>query len=100
VVVLAGAVVAWGSLLERRAMEMRQSEKNRSLDATLENHLQQHIVAHFDDLFPGWEIFDDSSATVEASDHDSKPSGVRYRTGAGEIDSLCLNWQGDSLVPD
>ena len=98
VIALVGAIAAWDYFVERRAQKRKESENYRSLDSILESHLEQHILAHFDDLFPGWEIFDDSPTRADTSDQDSKPSGVRYRTGAGEIDILCVDRQGDFVV--
>jgi len=98
VTVLVGAIGAWDYFAERREQKRKEAERYRSLDSILEGHLEQHIVTNFDDLFPGWEIFDDSPESVDASDQNNKPSGVRYRTDAGEIDILCLDRQGDFVV--
>ena len=93
-----GAIIAWDYFAERRKRKGKESERYRSLDDILESHLEQHIVTNFDDLFPGWEIFDDSPESVDTSDQNGKPSGVRYRTGAGEIDILCVDRQGNLVV--
>lgn len=45
-------------------------------------------------LFPAWVIYTTESSGVD----DSKPSGIRYRTPAGEIDLRCTDEEDDLIV--
>jgi hypothetical protein len=96
VLALIAATIAWDYFVERK--EKQASESPPTLDSILESHLEEYVVAHFDALFPGWEIFDDSPEGAVSSDEKGKPTGVRYRTDAGEIDILCVDRQGDFVV--
>ena len=98
VLALVGILVAWDYLTERKTQKKRASEGLSTLDSILESHLEEHIVAHFDTLFPDWKIFDDSPESTIDLEESSKPTGIRYRTSAGEIDILCIDRQGDFVV--
>jgi hypothetical protein len=96
VLALIGIIIAWDYFTQRK--EKQASESSPTLDGILESHLEEYILTHFDALFPGWEIFDDFPESKAKSDENSKPSGVRYRTSAGEIDILCVDRRGDFVV--
>ena len=93
---LIGAIMAWDYFVERK--EKQASESPPTLDSILESHLEEYVVAHFDALFPGWEIFDDSPEGAVSSDEKGKPTGVRYRTDAGEIDILSSGLNGKRII--
>jgi hypothetical protein len=97
VLTLIGIVMAWDYLAERKTREKR-AEGSPTLDSILESHLEEYIVTHFDTLFPNWKIFDDSPTSTTDSDENGKPTGVRYRTSAGEIDILCIDRRGNFVV--
>lgn len=98
VLVLIGIIVAWDYYAERKSQKERASERPITLDNILESHLEEYIVEHFDALFPGWKIFDDSPESAGSPNEKGKPTGIRYRTTAGEIDLLCVDRQGDLVV--
>ncbi len=92
-----GVIAVWDYFAERRARGKRP-KRPPTLDSILESHLEQYIVEHFDALFPGWEIYDDSPEGVTNSGKCNKPTGIRRRTKAGEIDILCTDRKGDFVV--
>ena len=105
---LAGAVIgvlaavgilgAWDYLAERRAQKKQPLTLDDTFDTISESQLEQYIVEHFDALFPGWRIFDDSPESAINSNEGHRPTGIRYRTEAGEIDLLCVDRQGHLVV--
>jgi RecB family endonuclease NucS len=63
-------------------------------DDILERHLEEFVVSNFAQLFPGWAIY----TTDSSLSHNSKSSGIRYRTPAGEIDLLCIDENSNLVV--
>ena len=63
-------------------------------DEILERHLEELVVSNFDHLFPGWAIYSTDAIGVD----NARPSGVRYRTPAGEIDLLCTDEDNNLVV--
>ncbi|RLI53114.1 MAG: hypothetical protein DRP09_16495 [Candidatus Thorarchaeota archaeon] len=96
VLALIGIIVVWDYFAQRK--ENQASESSLTLDSILESHLEEYITAHFETLFPGWKTFDDSPESKTKPDKNSRPTGIRYRTSAGEIDILCIDRQGDFVV--
>jgi len=98
VLVIVGGFVAW-DFWERWKERHRQPLRPRNVEEILERHLEKYLLEHFDDLFPGWQIFGQSEQfSLEAKQSSKRPSGVRYRTKAGEIDLLCLDSKGNLVV--
>ena len=95
---LMGILVAWDYYLERRAQKKQPLTLDDTFDSISESQLEQYIVEHFDVLFPGWQIFDDSPESAINSNEGHRPTGIRYRTEAGEIDLLCVDRQGNLVV--
>ena len=84
--VLLGSLVLWDEYTRRKTRTEKPAKP--SLDEILERHLEEYIVQHFSDLFPGWRIYSDNP---HDSMDDQKLSGIRLRTNiAGEIDLLCI----------
>lgn len=82
--VLLGSLVLWDEYTRRKTRTEKPAKP--SLDEILERHLEEYIVQHFSDLFPGWRIYSDNP---HDSMDDQKLSGIRLRTNiAGEIDLL------------
>jgi RecB family endonuclease NucS len=106
---IAGAVIGtltlWGGILlwdefQRRRTAKAKEEKRSGLDNILEKHLEEYIVQHFDELFPGWKIYDEESPGLKiprgARD---KPAGVQYKAGRGQfIDILCIDPNEELVV--
>ena len=95
---LIGMLLAWDYYAEKKQQRERAAKQQTLPDDILESHLEAYIAEHFDSLFPGWEIFDDSAETLADSDQQHRPLGIRYRTPAGEIDFLCVDRQGGLVV--
>jgi len=95
-VVIAAAVI-WDHF-DRRARRRARQNSDDFPHAILESRLEQYMVTHFDELFPGWTIFDDSPAASDASEQPRKPSGIQYKTRAGRIDMLCIDRKGHFVV--
>jgi hypothetical protein len=91
--ILIGGFTIWDEI-ERRKSKTRSP----SLNDILESHLEQCIVEHFNLLFPGWQIYNVPTMNADGSDSNDKPSGIRYRTEAGEIDILCTNSNNQFLI--
>jgi hypothetical protein len=93
---LLGGLLIWDEL-NRRKSSQSGPPKPPSLDDILESQLEQHIVRHFDTLFPGWRIYA-LNVNADSSDSDGRPIGIRYRTEAGEIDILCIDSEDNFVV--
>jgi hypothetical protein len=89
VVAVVGAFLVWDWLSQRRE---KAAKLRASTPLLLERDLEEYIVQHFAELFPAWSIYLDPQT---ASD---RPTGIRYRTKAGEIDILCQDAEGDFVV--
>jgi len=98
VLLLIGIVVVWDYVAEHRAQRKPGIERPRMFADILESHLEQYILERFQILFPGWQIYDEITESTGDSEPERKPSGVRYRTKAGEIDILCLDRKGNFVV--
>jgi hypothetical protein len=86
-----GAFAIWDYFDRRKAVTVLPLRKP-ALDDILEKHLEEFIVEHFNELFPGWRIYGDVG-------DETRPKGIRYRVrGAGEIDMLCLDDNNDFVV--
>ena len=95
-VVVAGILV-WDEF-ERRARSRKRAETQRFPVHILESQLEHYMVTHFNELFPGWTIFDDAAAASDASEQPVRPSGIQYKTRAGRIDMLCIDRKGHFVV--
>lgn len=96
VLVMIGIILIW-DYFDRRKAGTKSAVSKSGLDDLLESHLEEFILRRFDTLFPGWKIYD----VANPNNGNSKPKGVRYRTGAGavgEIDILCIDENGDFVV--
>lgn len=96
-----GMLVVLGGVLIVEEIGHRKSSRSgpskpASLDNILESQLEEHIVRHFETLFPGWRIYA-LNVNADGSAYEGRPKGIRYRTDAGEIDILCLDAE-DNLV--
>lgn len=96
-VTLVAALLVWDYFDRRKKLANPQinGQKPKSLhDDILERHLEELVIADFDQLFPGWTIYsvEADRASVE------NPAGIRYRTPAGEIDILCLDQENNFVV--
>ena len=78
-VTLVGGLFAWDAISSRAA---GRDQHRLSLEDILERRLQNHIVNHFVELFPGWELI-----------RPEYPAGPR-----GRIDLLCRDRRGDYVV--
>ncbi|MBL1130395.1 MAG: DUF91 domain-containing protein [Chloroflexi bacterium] len=89
----------WDYFDRRKAKNDQQPTQSKPakspLDDILESHLEEYIIAHFGELFPGWKIVDVESDTAAKM---IRPLGVRRRTEGGEIDILCTDNNGDFVV--
>lgn len=63
-------------------------------DDILERHLEELVVNNFEHLFPGWAIY----STDPTGSDGARPTGIRYRTPAGEIDFLCTDENNNLVV--
>jgi hypothetical protein len=101
VIVLLGVVVALVELSGRREERRKEAERclvaEDVLGSISESQLEQYLLDHFEELFPGWKIYDDTPQSM-ADAEERRPSGIRYRTKAGEIDMLCIDRRGDLVV--
>jgi len=95
--VLVGIMALWFYVSDRLAERKQAQKQPPTLDSILESYLEQYVVENFDCLFPGWKIFDEPPKDASQSEECRKPSGVRYRTDAGEIDILAVDPQ-ETLV--
>lgn len=96
ILALLGTFLVWEEL-DRRKSSRPGPAKPPSLDDILESQLEQHIVRHFDTLFPGWKIYA-LNVNADSSDSEGRPIGIRYRTEAGEIDILCVDSEDNFVV--
>jgi RecB family endonuclease NucS len=96
VLIILGGFLAWDEFNRRKEAKI-EPQKIISLDDILESHLEQHIVQHFDTLFPGWRIYA-LNINADSSTANVKPIGIRYRTEAGEIDILCVDSEDNFVV--
>jgi hypothetical protein len=94
---IVGIMALWFYVSDRLAERKQAKEQPPTLDSILESHLEQHVVKNFDRLFPGWKIYDEPPKGSNQSREGRRPSGVRYRTDAGEIDILATDPQ-EALV--
>ena len=88
VVLLVATFLIWDQYDRRKNAEARKF--NFPSSNILERHLEEQIIKEFDDLFPGWEIYNNGNR-----------NGVRFHTGlknAGVIDLLCTDVNGDFVV--
>lgn len=92
-----GIMALWFYISDRLAARKQVQKPPPTLESILESHLEQYVVKNFTRLFPGWKIFDEPLKGADGSGVERKPVGVRYRTGAGEIDILAVDPQ-DALV--
>ncbi len=98
VLISVGVIGVWVIIDERRIKQRQMQERRLTLESILERHLEQYLVEHFEILFPGWKIFDDASKKAVISTNGHRPTGIRYRTDAGEIDLLSIDPQGNFVV--
>ena len=87
-VIIIGAIAVWLYLTDPR-----RKRPPFTLGSIPESYLEEHIVKHFDTLFPGWRIFDDTPPDMANSDESRNPSGRQCHTKGGIIDLLCLDRQ-------
>lgn len=88
VVLLVATFLIWDQYDRRKNAEAKKF--GFSLSNILERQLEEQIIKEFDDLFPGWEIYNNGNR-----------NGVRFHTGlknAGVIDLLCTDANGDFVV--
>lgn len=79
---LVGVILLWDAIERRRTKnENKPLPKIPTLDDIFEKQLEQHILDHFTDLFPGWKIV-----------------GTQYKTKAGPIDILSTDEAGNFVV--
>lgn len=97
VIIILGMVFAWDEYNRRKETKIEPRKTIRSLEDILESHLEQHIVQHFDTLFPGWRIHT-LNIDIDSSAANARPMAIRYRTGAGEIDILCVDSEENFVV--
>lgn len=76
----------------------RASSDSGDIAKILERDLERHVIEHFQEYFPGWTILDSPTLSSNGSAPGRKPSGVRYRTEAGEIDILCRDSNNTLVV--
>ncbi|MCA9934889.1 MAG: DUF1016 family protein [Ardenticatenaceae bacterium] len=87
-VLLMGVIWIWDEYDKRK--NQKAPKIRPSLPNILERDLEDRIVQSFESLFPDWRIY-----------NDGVKDGIRYRTGengAGEIDVLCLDSDGNFIV--
>ena len=91
-------IVGWDYFDRRKSAAVAQEKplpRTKDLhDDVLERHLEELVVANFDHLFPGWAIYSTDDIGVTGS----RPSGIRYRTPAGELDLLCTDEDNNLVV--
>lgn len=91
IVVIVLGVVIWDYFDRKKSAAVVQEKtlpRAKDLhDDVLERHLEELVVTNFDQLFPGWAIYSTNALSAAGS----RPTGVRYRTPAGEIDLLCTD---------
>jgi len=92
-VIIIGAIAVWLYLTDPR-----RKRPPFTLGSIPESYLEEHIVKHFDTLFPGWRIFDDTPPDMANSDESRNPSGRQCHTKGGIIDLLCLDRQENLVV--
>lgn len=91
--VLIGGIIGWDEISRRR--EARKiPEKSPTVDDILESQIEEHILANFSALFPGWTVYDDQDEIAERG----KPAGAYLHTDAGQIDILCLDSKENFVV--
>ena len=97
VVVILGFLI-WDYFDRRKSAAIAQEKplsKAKDLhEDILERHLEELVVSDFDRLFPGWAIY----STNAIGNDSARPSGIRYRTPAGEIDLLCTDENNNLVV--
>lgn len=97
VVVILGFLI-WDYFDRRKSAAIAQEKplsKAKDLhEDILERHLEELVVSDFDRLFPGWVIY----STNAIGNDSARPSGIRYRTPAGEIDLLCTDENNNLVV--
>ena len=96
VIVLVLGMIVWDYFDRRKnAKTPTINQKPKTLkDDILERHLEELVVANFDQLFPGWAILQVGAD----SNNGNKLPGVRYRTSAGEIDILCNDENNNFVI--
>jgi hypothetical protein len=87
---LIGGLILWDEFQRRRDAKAK-SVKPSSLDDILESQLEEYIIDHFDELFPGWRIYDEASTSIKLPKPEKRSTGMQYKTDAGNIDILCLD---------
>jgi len=88
IIILVATFLIWDQYDRRENTEVKNFRL--SLSNILESQLEKQIVQDFDQLFPGWKIYNDGGR-----------DGIRFHTGqkkAGEIDILCIDAEGDFVV--
>ncbi len=93
-VVLVGGFWAWDEIVRRREAKA-QPPKVPTVDDILESQIEEHILANFFALFPGWKVYDNKNSGFEEG---SKPTGAYLHTEAGQIDILCLDTNENFVV--
>jgi RecB family endonuclease NucS len=92
--VLLGGVFIWDEHIRRT--NIKSKPVKLPLDDILERHLEEYIVQHFSDLFPGWRIYHNTPNEIM---EDTRFLGIRFRTKIiGEIDLLCIDDKDDFVV--
>ncbi len=98
IVVIVLGVVIWDYFDRKKSAAVVQEKtlpRAKDLhDDVLERHLEELVVTNFDQLFPGWAIYSTNALSAAGS----RPTGVRYRTPAGEIDLLCTDEDNNLVV--
>lgn len=93
VLAIIGGLLIW-DYFDRRRTNSQSKISKPSLDDIFESQLEEFIVEHFNQLFPGWQIYDEANNLTENPTH----VGIRYRTDAGEIDILCTDNNDNFIV--
>ena len=84
-------IVVWDIYDQRRTRRYRQEQRLQPLHRLPESRIHNYLVENFNEIFPGWEIFDSNK-------NDERLDGVEYRTKVGRIDILALNEVGNFVV--
>jgi len=91
--VILGGLVGWDEISRRR--EARKiPHKTPTVEDILESQIEEHILANFSTLFPGWKVYDNQDKAGKSG----KPTGAYLHTEAGQIDILCLDAEENFIV--
>ncbi len=96
VISVVGIVLVLDWFADRR--EAKETRLRALTRPVLERDLENYLVQHFAELFPGWSIYDNPDASTARPITKSKPTGRQLKTKAGIIDILCKDAEGNFVV--